>query len=314
MQGVNYYTDAQNSIADPEKVKQFWAIAAPLRDYLNRLGGMTESIASGGRNLSGMRECAISWLEKWASADALRTNGAGGYELRLFGVISAATSLAKIVGMEQSCDPRVSKILAWLHGLIRNIVDDESSGRPPGRENNVTYWTAYGAFVIGLMTSEDDLKQWAIDVYTRALSDVTEDGFLPRELARGSLALNYHFFALTPLTLLRLLAENHGFQDVTRYDSELHLLTQRSIEAITAPSLMSEKASIELRLDKDLMDLAINQIFLETYACRFPEKQQALPLTQQPALRDWRLGSSFPFKKCPAGDLLPFNLSTCASQ
>nr|WP_186442294.1 alginate lyase family protein [Methylorubrum populi] len=306
IKGIDFYTDSKGSVADPAAVAEFAKYKAPLEYFALQLGAISDGEVDSKQ--TGGESCATQWLTKWAQDGALTKPLKGGYALWLLSIVSAATSFAKVQSTNHSCDGNHVLITDWLHGLMNQVVSNENQGRPPGKENNLTHWAAYGAYVVGMLAGDKSLTDWAIGVYSRALQNVTDDGFLPSELARGQMALHYNLFSATPLMLVRLMAENNGHREVAASDERLKLFIRSSFAAMSDPSRLERAVGTPIKSD-NYAALNTVRLTLALYECRFGRLSVA-PKMEAPKA-DWRLGTVFSFKSCPSGKLFPESIKSC---
>jgi poly(beta-D-mannuronate) lyase len=71
----------------------------------------------------------------------------------------------------------------------------------------------------GVAAGRHDQLDWAIAAAKRGLDDVSDQGLLPREAARGARALAYHNFALEALVVVAEVAAANG-EDLYGYRDE----------------------------------------------------------------------------------------------
>lgn len=302
---VEYYRDEKLSIVDQDLAQKNREVTAPLRDYLTNVGQMTDKLVSGRPSSPMAIDCAVEWLNAWAEADALHKIAAGGSVLRVIALASLSFADLKILSKASPHDTRVSNVQKWLHELALEVVGDEQRGRPPGKENNVTFWAALAGYNIGLATKDRHLTDWAIEVYQRALNNTSASGYWKSETNRGAKALEYQLFALTPIILLRMIAENHGNSEIVELDDKLHTIVIASIGALTDRSAIAAEAKSEIESSSP-EKFSIIAAALKAYACRFPQQFTEHHVSVGDT-RDWRTGSDFTlYQQCPNGDLLPF--------
>src|SRR5262249_59672568 len=112
---------------------------------------------------------------------------------------------------------------------------------PPGKMsvavNNHAYWAGLAVGAAAIAANDRELFAWAIERMRVGLRQVTAEGALPLELARGRLALHYHLFALEPLAVLEIMARANG-ADLTPADNDAF----RRLVAFTFPALADPRA------------------------------------------------------------------------
>ncbi len=90
---------------------------------------------------------------------------------------------------------------------------------------------------------------WAIERLRLGLRQVTAEGALPLELARGRLALHYHLFALEPLAVLEIMARDNGVALAPAADAALRRLFAFTFHALDDPREIASLARAEQQDD-----------------------------------------------------------------
>ena len=80
---------------------------------------------------------------------------------------------------------------------MRTVNKDSISAK-----NNHEYWSALGVGAAAIVAQNQVLMTWAMDTYNQAMSEISNDGYLPLEIARGTRANTYHLFAAGALVSL----------------------------------------------------------------------------------------------------------------
>ena len=188
-------------------------------------------------------ECALSLLSTWATAGALtdlQTNTARLHR----GAQVAALSLATLqIRDAVAKDPRLPEVIVWLKGLA-DASRAYADSRPKATSSNANhrYWTGLGAAAAGVVARDESLVLWGIESARIGLRQVTDDGFLPLELARERRARDYHLYAVAPLILIAEIAALRGTDLYTEHDGALLRLAHAVILALHDPSDMSAAA------------------------------------------------------------------------
>ena len=96
--------------------------------------------------------------------------------------------------------------------------------------NNLAYWAGSGVILAGIAGQRRDFFNAAIALADHGIDTTKYDGTLPSEISRGQRALEYHIFALTPLTLIAQAASVNGVDLFARN----HQALKRVADRITA--------------------------------------------------------------------------------
>ena len=154
--------------------------------------------------------CIASWLETWASADAMlgQATMQGQYE-RKWTLATLALNYALLSDAPEIPDAQRATIERWLRELGWATVP-EYARKPFGEQNNHLYWAALATMAAAAVTGDQPLFDWAIAATRAGLRQIGPDGALERELARKSKALHYHRFSVEPLVLAVAIAQANG--------------------------------------------------------------------------------------------------------
>ncbi len=208
---VHYYTDARNSVADEAKRAEDERLQQPVTSFIRYVTEESDAYMRTGE--TGHAACAAQWLDDWAQARALaETANAGGDFRRSWYLSGLAISWLKIRDTV-AAEPR-SRIDAWLSGQAQLIVAFYAQ---PDNVNNALNnhgdWAALAVAAAAAASNDRDLFAWAEQRFRTNLAQITPEGALPLEIARGQRALHYHLFALTPLVLMARFERANGRDD-----------------------------------------------------------------------------------------------------
>ncbi|MCY1669469.1 alginate lyase family protein [Novosphingobium sp. SL115] len=200
-----------NPLPDPKAVAVTINKGKPLKDFLRLIESNAVSLAPD------KRACALAEMDRWARSDGLlgKFNHQGNFE-RHWTVAGAATAFDAI-----NCQPALdaaskARVAHWFNRLGRAMID--ASGRmnviteQVGTMNNHGYWLNYAVFMAGKVSGDEGLMKWGRDrtqdaIIAEVKADRYATGILPREKARGALALHYQLFAVQPLAALEAAAK-----------------------------------------------------------------------------------------------------------
>ena len=215
-----------------------------------------------------VRVCFWAWLDHWSSHRALLSRDANtnGRAIRKWALASIASATLKMhaAGALDSATPRV---VAWLGTLARQVQRDYG-GRSLDRINNHDYWAGWAVALVGVLQNDRGLLDWGMSRYRLAIDSVDEQGFLPGELKRGRLSLEYHNFAVQPLIML---AETGMRNDVDLYrlrDGALHRLVAVIADGIRDPESFAERAGLS-RVEP--VESPYSLVWAVPYALRYPD-------------------------------------------
>lgn len=259
------YSDAIGSTSDVATAARHGTEAAPLKSWLQHV------VRAADRRDAA---CALSLLQAWAEGGALlgimRSKQAE-YE-RNWAMTGAALAYLKVraaasPGSRAAIEP-------WLAELARRALAFQSAaGR---KRNNHWYWLGLGLAAVASATDRPETWQQARAIFADAMRDVTDDGFLPLELARGRRALHYHDFSLMALVPLAELAARRGEDWYGSHGGALHRLV-----AATLAGLADQRDFDRLAGVTQERPAAAGTGWMALYGARFPERiAVALPASR----------------------------------
>ena len=228
-----YYTDGAFSVIDPEKLAREQAAAKPLNQLLNLV---QQAANDHRRGKPGAAACALAALDSWARAGALL--GAftlqGSYQ-RKWTLGGAALAYLSIRDAPNLPPETIARVNAWI-GKVGRAVRPYYDKRAIANQNNHDYWAGLTVAAAGLVADDRAMVEWGVSRLRQAMTVVTAEGGLPRELARKRMALHYHLFSLPPLAALARIAEANGMALNASEQAALDRLARFTFEATQDPA------------------------------------------------------------------------------
>jgi Alginate lyase len=190
--------------------------------------------------------CINENVIRWAMAGALtemETADAFLARDRFMGeILLTLMSSAKIQPMKASERDVVAK---WLVTIADSTVDYyEYRAGQKSRINNHRYWAGLAVGSIGFVLENAKYEDWGKRSYELGVCQVDADGYLPLELSRGALALDYHVYSLRPLQALAMLAASQGHNLENECNGGLKRLRDQTLAAIKNSDAISERAGL----------------------------------------------------------------------
>lgn len=269
--------DPTKSIVDPDLSDAYESVIAPLRTYAKSvIKAANRYVASDGHDLNAAAQAA-GVMKVWADADALAVVSTEvSYFCRNTALGPTAFGLMQVQGAIDS----------WTRGAIYGWLDSRSgdtmrfvSGLNGTRSgsNNHRYWAGVTVQATGIVGNRSDYFDWGVDCARIGLNQVTADGALPLELARGQKALSYHVFSIGALVMLCEAAARNGDLSLYSLNGEaMHRLIDFTLSQIDNPEIIAGIVGIEQEklgsggADFDPFDVA----WLEIYESRFPGRSR----------------------------------------
>ncbi len=158
--------------------------------------------------------CLVKFLDKWAESNALWKFYYSAHdpqawystESMMFAAALAYSIVRpRVAGMEEE----KQHINDWLDRLAKR--HSGIPGSPGDCCNNHFYRRALYSSMIGILTDDDELFQFGVSAVYSALDDLTPEGGLPHELARGRRATHYQNYALLYLVTNMQVIARQGY-------------------------------------------------------------------------------------------------------
>ena len=255
-----FYTDKANSIVDQAAWDRRMASVKPLEDFRRDVTRFSSRGLAGSKASS---QCAGRWMAHWAAGGALlgrMSETQAHYERRW-----ALTAIAMAYLMVKAEIPAEDRavIERWLDRVADAVTTEPTlRSRNP---NNLTYWAGAALGAVASATGHAGHWSKARAIYRDALTHIQPDGSLPREVARGRMALHYHNFAIRPLVILAELSERRGEAGYSAGNGAIHRLALITFTGFGDASAMARLAGTEQRpLERNALG------WLAFYEKRFP--------------------------------------------
>lgn len=202
---------------------------------------------------SAARDCVLENLDAWAQANALLPEEINhvGEAVRKWALASAANAYLRVKLSSDGAafnDERTARIENWFDDVadgVRGYYTD----REPRKVNNHDYWAAWAVMSTSVATGNCSHWGWSMAKFEEAMRQITEDGYLPKELSREDRALEYLNYAMQPLTIVAVFAEVNGIPVHETYGEGFEALARNivaglddasEIESITGYSQLTD--------------------------------------------------------------------------
>ena len=220
--------------------------------------------------------CLIEVLHEWATADALsdfhyeESDRQAWYNVEDM-LFSAALAYSVVRKRIPGTAPMERRIDAWLRRISHNHI--RIRGGTDSCCNNHFYRRALHATTVGILTDDDELFRFGVSAIYSAISEITENGTLPREYKRGRLAIHYQNYATLYLVFIAQLIERQGY-DIFNLEIAGHRLADvvdRAVGMMRSP----ESVVIEGVQEQNLHFMDDRQYFawMEVWLSRFDDPE-----------------------------------------
>lgn len=238
-----YRAGSGSSVVDPVAMRRYRAGRKPVRRYQNALVRLSDRYLEA-RN-PGVAACALTWLARWARAGGFlgRVSRQGGYERKwALGVVSMVyLKIRDAGGLEAGDKQAVERWIGRWAAVVHEDYADFGKAHLASRNNNHAYWAAWSLGLAGVVLNERALFDYMLARYRAAMRQITPEGTLPLETARGAKALHYHLYASAALVMMAELAARNGVELYEAEGGALGRLIGRTVAGLSDPSFFARK-------------------------------------------------------------------------
>ncbi|MAX00820.1 MAG: hypothetical protein CMN72_14505 [Sphingomonas sp.] len=289
------YAEGDKSFSNIDEARQESRaeVLAPVREFTAGVSHLANKyVASGGADTySGA--CALSWLNDWARAGAMRhVSGDEAQFVRSVDLSGWALAYAQVRYLRIERNSPHAVIQSWLRANANDMRSHVNSLTNVTARNNHRYWAGLAAISVSINISEPSLGSWGLESARVGLSQITREGTLPLELARKSRATHYHLYAAAPLVMTAAIARVNNVDLYSEYGGALHRLVRFATESIRYPKQMSVLAQasqepIDLHVPQSRQLLAWFEFYNKDFPGRVPAQRV---IVQERPLRNAELG------------------------
>lgn len=287
--GIYDKNDPEKDDANASNKAQYRKETRAMAQFENKLLALTNAYYVAQPNTAAPKaRCALAWMHEWASKNAmLGTVNYVGISVRHWTLASLSSAYGQIRDEESLNAEENIKVRAWLRALAYAVIADYDAPKNK-RENNLAYWAAWSVTMTGIALNDYNLYQWGMKRGMNAIGDIAADGTLPLEMERGSKALLYHQFALTPLLMLAEAGVANGFNMYDLNNGYLHRLAKRVLVGIETPAFFQSRTGYEQDSTETLS--AGHMAWIAVYHARYPSYRTRVLISRYQPLISRRLG------------------------
>jgi poly(beta-D-mannuronate) lyase len=262
MQIPHHYMHGSNGPVNPAEAEATRTYGA----FEHRItSGMNQWVATGNEAEA---QCALEQMDAWAKADTLTNYDPKAYSQSWFQAewtLASAGITDSVLRQDAALDAaQQERVAKWLRKAAHQLISYE---KPDALGNNHHYWRALAATSIGVLSNDDNLFRFGVEVYKQAVGQEDASGAFPLEMARHENAIHYQAFALQPLIMIAEFGER---QHVDLYGMTEHGRTIRNAvvflgQAMADPAVVKKYTDDAQKTNFSPGDIA----GLEFYLARF---------------------------------------------
>jgi Alginate lyase len=241
-------SDESRSTVMDDAFLQRNTVLVPIRQSIAALGQFASASEVAQKIIAPSNDvCIKENIIRWARAGSLtQMNTADAYLARdrfMAEILLTLMSSAKNHPMNADNHKAVAD---WLAKIADQTIEFyEYRAGQKSKMNNHRYWAGLSVGATGFFLGNATYEDWGKRSFELGVCQVDASGFLPLELSRGALALDYHIYALRPLQAMAKLAAAHGKDFESDCNGGLKRLRDQTLAAIDNPAAISERTGEE---------------------------------------------------------------------
>lgn len=290
-----FYSDSKSSIIDPVKWKAYSESAGPVKKLGQEAVDAADAyLATGSRQAA---ECVLK-LEKTAALDKALTgkmssNQAYYVQGWVMGALGIALLKVRDSGMMSTADREL--LTVWMKTVSKQTMDYyDALIEKTHKGNNHLYWAGVQVGAVAIAANDRTMFDWALMAYRNGLQQISPEGVLPEEMARGQRALHYHLYAASPLVYLAEFGQDNGIGLYAENHGALKRLVDLSVKGLEGSGYFDKATGIKQDLpDGPPSAEAIG--WAKVYVHRFPDPAISKLLAAAPSLGYMYLGGLPPY-------------------
>lgn len=246
---INFYTNPPfYSKVDAEKLKEFYAAMAPLRDAEDTIAhALSNFVRAGPNSAAPYGDCILSQLERFVADDAMAetTDIQGMSQVRLMATTPIFAYIVLRDAYPISPDDRQA-LEAWIRRVATIVLAHENKYY---RGNNMDDWAAAVLAVSSVALQDKTLLDASLRLVERRAATITAQGMLPSEMSRGDRALEYSLFATQAMSVVMAVAERNNIDAVRHFSNGavvrlMHAMARAVVEPSAFVSLSHDPTTV----------------------------------------------------------------------
>lgn len=223
--------------------------------------------------------CAQQQIHLWAQANELldydpKESSQAWYQVE-WTLASAAVTESVLINDSALDSAMLQQDTTWLDRVAHRMIAFEAT-HPA--HNNHHAWRALGAVATGVVSSDNKLFQWGVDVFREEVDQIDARGAFPLEMQRKENSIHYQAFALQPLIPIAEFAERQGIPLYT-YTSKSGKTIQDAVlfltQAVANPTIVTAYTTVPQKLRPLSRDF---YCFGEFYVHRLPSRPESIAM------------------------------------
>ncbi|MFY8105858.1 MAG: alginate lyase family protein [Elstera sp.] len=242
--GVDFFTDASQSIVDVDAQSRHRAAVKPVEDYARGVQAIALSYLKFAPADLSIADCALDWLSAWAKEEGLLDDPATLAADRQQEAVIAGIAQAALIVMT---DPRLSSaklqpVQEWFQKLGTVVKDRWSQPDALKIGEEARAWAFTATLLAGIVAQDRGLTTWATVGLKQFLTRIDAQGFIRGLEPRERRLRHTHMIALSALVLAAETLSRNGQDLYAAEGGAVRRLADLVIRGYQDPSTFVQKA------------------------------------------------------------------------
>lgn len=242
--GVDFFTDASQSIVDVDAQNRHRAAVKPTEDYARGVQAIALSYLKFAPADLTIADCALDWLHDWAKKDGLLDDPSTlAADRQQENIIAGLAQAALLVMTEPRLSPaKVQPVQAWFQKLGTLVKDRWSEPEAQAIGEEARAWALTTVLLTGIVAQDRGLTTWAIVGLKQFLTRIDAQGFIRGLEPRERRLRHTHMIALSALVLAAETLSRNGQDLYVAEGAALRRLADLVIRGYMEPGPFVQKA------------------------------------------------------------------------
>lgn len=242
--GVDFFTDASQSIVDPDAQTRHRAAVKPVEDYVRGVQAIALSYLKFSPADPSIADCALDWMIAWAkdeglTGDPVTLAGDRQQENMIVGLAHAALM---VLSEKRLAATKVHAVQTWFQTLGGSIRDRWQEPDANSLGEDARAWALTATLLAGLAGQDRALTDWAKAGLKQYLARIDAQGFIRGLEPRERRLRHTHMTALSALVLAAEALKANGVDLYAAEGAALRRLADLVIRGYQDPGPFVQKA------------------------------------------------------------------------
>ena len=239
--------DSSRSQVSEDAMELRNTVMVPIRHSIADMAKLRFDPGSSSQAALARARCVTENVVRWAKAGSLTQMASADAFLTRDRLISEILlTLISAERVQKMSEEDRGIVSEWLTGIADSTMEYyQYRAGQKSKMNNHRYWAALSVGSVGFFLEQPKYVEWGNRGYELGVCQVDAAGYLPLELSRGQLALDYHVYSLRPLQALAELAASKGQNLENKCNGGLKRLRDQTFASVRNSKAISELTGLK---------------------------------------------------------------------